>query len=192
LEVDHTVSFSLWTSKLQGGLPTGITDEDDAKVIVNRLGNCALLEKNFNISKSDTGVRFFLDQIHEFQQKKMRIDEWGAALAISEPMLDPNNVSVDAIFKAIDRRDQAIKAELSDFVRGQRVRTDVQKAPAAAPTSAGTRAPSSHSGNKPAKNPKSLIYKTDDPAERDIIKSFLKLKEDGISTRSTRPHVTGN
>ena len=40
LEVDHTVSFSLWTNKLQSGLPTGITDEDDAKAIVNRLGNC--------------------------------------------------------------------------------------------------------------------------------------------------------
>jgi hypothetical protein len=148
LEVDHTVSFSLWTAKLKGGLPTEFTNEDDAKAIVNRLGNCALLEKNFNISKSDKGVRFFLDQIHEFQQKKMSIDEWSVALAISEPMLDPTNASVDAICEAIEKRDKAIKVELSDFVRGQKVRTDVQTAAATAPISVAVPAPSPQAGEK--------------------------------------------
>jgi Protein of unknown function DUF262 len=148
LEVDHTVSYSLWTSRLQGGLPTGVADEDDAKAIGNRLGNCALLEKNFNISKSDKGVRYFLEQIHEFQQKKMRIETWGAALAISDPMLDPTNASIDAICDAIKKRDEAIKAELSEFVRGQRVRTDVRAAAATAPTSVVVPAASPHSGEK--------------------------------------------
>lgn len=149
LEVDHTVSFSLWTGKLQSGLPKGIADEDDAKAIVNRLGNCALLEKNFNISKSDKGVRFFLDQVHEFRQKKMSVDTWGAALAISQPMLDPATASVDAIFEAIENRDRDIKAELSDFVRGQKVRVDVQTAAVMTSTPVGAPAPSPHSAEIP-------------------------------------------
>ena len=51
-DVDHTVAFSLWDDMLNGGLPEGVQDKEDGLSLVNRVGNCVLLEKNFNISKS--------------------------------------------------------------------------------------------------------------------------------------------
>ena len=122
VEVDHTVAFSLWKGKLAA---TDNMDEADALALVNRLGNCALLEKNFNISKSDKGLKHFLSQIHEVLQRKVRIDAWCAALSIPQPMLDPANATVDDLIDAIDNRDKEIRAELVEFVRGQRVRVDV-------------------------------------------------------------------
>jgi hypothetical protein len=40
-------------------------------------------------------------------------------------MLDPGDASVKDLTEAIENRDQEIRAELVDFVRGQRVRVDV-------------------------------------------------------------------
>lgn len=124
-EVDHIVSFSLWEKSLASGLPGGITDEDDAQAVANRLGNCALLEKNFNISKSKDPLKQFLSRTHEVVKGKMRIDSWCAALGIPKPMLDPDSASVDEIKQAIDSRDEEIKTELSEFIKGQKVRKDV-------------------------------------------------------------------
>jgi hypothetical protein len=136
-EVDHIVSFSLWKDKLDAGLPNGISDEDEALSLANKLGNCALLEKNFNISKSKQSLRSFLSQIHEFIHKTVRLDSWCAALAIPKPLLDPDLASVDAIREAVDRRDEEIKGELSEFVRGYLVRADVDTPPIEKPVSEG-------------------------------------------------------
>ena len=127
IEVDHIVSFSLWKQKLASTPPEN-HDEEEAIALVNRLGNCALLEKNFNISKSDKGLKHFLLQIHEVIQKKIRIDAWCAALAIPQPMLDPADATIKDLTDAIDNRDKEIRAELVEFVRGQRVRVDVTTA----------------------------------------------------------------
>jgi len=124
-EVDHVVSFSLWKDKLVSGLPKEVTDEDEAAALANKLGNCALLEKNFNISKGKKGLKSFLSQIHEFVEKKIRIDAWRAALAIPQPLLDPGTASVDEIREAIDSRDKEIRTELTEFIRGQKSRADV-------------------------------------------------------------------
>jgi len=67
VDVDHIVAFALWDRKLAGGLPSGVADRDDAQSFANLLGNCSLLEKTFNISKSDTSLKSFLEQIHEFK-----------------------------------------------------------------------------------------------------------------------------
>jgi hypothetical protein len=124
-EVDHVVSFSLWTAKLQSGLPKQITEEDDAAALANKLGNCALLEKNFNISKSDKPLKSFLSQIHEVREHKVRIDGWCAALSIPQPLLDPDLAGVDDINEAIENRDKELRADLGDFIRGLKVRVDV-------------------------------------------------------------------
>jgi len=124
-EVDHVVSFALWEKRLASGLPSGITDEDDARAVVNKLGNCALLEKNFNISKSSDPLKQFLSGTHEVVTGKLRIDSWCAALGIPKPMLDPDSASVDEIKQAIDSRDEEIKTELSEFIKGQKARRDV-------------------------------------------------------------------
>lgn len=94
--------------------------------MANKLGNCALLEKNFNISKSDKPLKSFLSQIHEVRERKIRIDAWCAALAIPQPLLDPDVSGVDDISDAIENRDTEMKADLTDFIRGLKVRVDVE------------------------------------------------------------------
>jgi hypothetical protein len=122
IEVDHIVSYALWKQKVANTENQG---DEDAIALVNRLGNCALLEKNFNISKSDKGLRSFLAQIHEVIQKKIRIDAWCAALEIPQPMLDPSQAAIKDITEAIENRDKEIRSDLIEFVRGTRVRVDV-------------------------------------------------------------------
>lgn len=121
-EVDHTIAFSLWESRVAS---TPDIDKDEVLPLVNRLGNCTLLEKNFNISKSDKSLKAFLSQIHEVVQNKIRIDAWCAALSIPQPILDPANTTVNDIATAIENRDKEIRADLVEFVKGQRARVDV-------------------------------------------------------------------
>lgn len=54
------------------------------------------------------------------------MDEWCAALAIPQALLDPGIASVDDVASAIENRDKEIRAELGEFVRGQRMRVDVR------------------------------------------------------------------
>jgi len=122
IEVDHIVSYALWKQKVANTENQG---DEDAIALVNRLGNCALLEKNFNISKSDKGLKSFLTQMHEVIQKKIRIDAWCAALEIPQPMLDPSQADIKDITEAIENRDKEIRSDLIEFVRGTRVRVDV-------------------------------------------------------------------
>jgi hypothetical protein len=125
LEVDHSVAFALWEKELNTGLPAGITEIEDALQIVNRLGNCSLLEKNFNISKSDRTLKSFLEDIHEFKTGSKTLDAWAQALLVPNSMLDPSTIDVNVLVKAIDDRDKAIRDELVDFVKGTKTRMDL-------------------------------------------------------------------
>lgn len=125
IEVDHVVSFVLWNDKLDLQLPKDSTDKEEAVALANKLGNCVLLEKNFNISKGKKSFKSFLSQVHEVIEEKLRIDAWCAALAISHPLLDPDLSSVEDLRESIDIRDKEMKDELIEFVRGTRVRADV-------------------------------------------------------------------
>jgi hypothetical protein len=125
LDVDHSVAHALWQKKLEGGLPAGIAEAADALPIVNRLGNCALLEKNFNISKGAQTLKSFLDEVEEFKKGIWTLDTWAKALAIPESMLDPATADVTSIATEIDKRDKEIRDELIQFVRGTRTRVDV-------------------------------------------------------------------
>jgi hypothetical protein len=125
-DVDHTVAFSLWEDMIKTGLPSVSQDQEDALALVNRLGNCVLLEKNFNISKSKDTAKSFLNKVHEFKTGKITLDEWSAVLRVPEEMLDPLAVSevhtgdetfspVDIIAKVIATRDTWMREELADF-----------------------------------------------------------------------------
>lgn len=125
IDVDHTVAFALWDRKLTTGLPEGCLDKDAAIPTVNKLGNCALLEKNFNISKSDKTLKSFLEQVHEVKEGKVDLADWAAALGIPRAMLDPSGADSTTIAKAIDERDRSIREEIAEFVTGKRSRVDM-------------------------------------------------------------------
>lgn len=125
LEVDHTLSYAYWQRRLSNGLPSGCADIDDATMVANYLGNCALLEKSFNVSKSDKTLKSFMEQVHEFKEKKVDLDKWATSLAISATLLDPNNTSLDDIVSAINKRDETIRTDVTDFIRGTKTRKDL-------------------------------------------------------------------
>jgi len=124
-EVDHTVSFAVWEKRLEAGLPEGFTDTKEAVAVANKLGNCALLEKNFNVSKSAKSMKTFLEQIHEFRTKTLSLSGWAKALEMSDMLIDPEQATVNDIAKAIAVRDKRIREELIEFVKGKRTRKDI-------------------------------------------------------------------
>jgi hypothetical protein len=125
LDVDHTVAYGLWEEKLLAGLPTGFDDRDDALPLVNMLGNCSLLEKTFNISKSAKTLRSFMEQVHEIKEGKVTLSSWAQALGLDDSMLDAGAANADAIVQAIQARDKAVREELIEFVKGTKTRVDV-------------------------------------------------------------------
>ena len=140
LDVDHTVAYAQWDRKVSLGLPTGIETKDEALALVNMLGNCSLLEKSFNISKSDKTLRSFLEEVHEFKEGKVDLASWALALQLENPMLDGTMASdeqsqsilpvgteadSDGFVRAIRKRDAAIRAELVEFVKGTKIRMDL-------------------------------------------------------------------
>jgi hypothetical protein len=128
-DVDHTVAFSLWQDKISLGLPDGVDEAQEALALVNRLGNCVLLEKNFNISKSKHPVSFFLQKVHEFKTGQLDLTDWCSALGVPGEMFEPDAFSVTLIKSAIDKRDKEMRDELADFARGKKSRTDLDLLP---------------------------------------------------------------
>jgi hypothetical protein len=124
--VDHSVAYALWKRKLEKvGHAADSPELAQAIVAVNDLGNCALLERDFNISKSDGPLEAFLGQVHEFATKKVNIEDWAAAMALPASMLDPDKATVEEIAAAISDRSKLIREDLSDFVRGKKARVDI-------------------------------------------------------------------
>ena len=118
------MAYALWDAKLgTGTLPTGIEDRADALPLVNMLGNCSLLEKTFNISKSDKSLRSFMEQVHEFKEGKVTLTEWAQSLELEDSMLDVSTATAE-IVQAMQTRDKAIRAELVEFVEGTKIRRD--------------------------------------------------------------------
>ncbi len=70
LGVDHIVAYDLWQSKLnmlRAAPPPGenVGEKiDELAPMVNELGNCMLLGKNFNISKSNKPLKQFLEGVY--------------------------------------------------------------------------------------------------------------------------------
>jgi 5-methylcytosine-specific restriction endonuclease McrA len=134
LEVDHIVAYDLWQSKLkvlQSKPSTGsavvpeqlVSDESESGV--NELGNCMLLDKNFNISKSNRPLKEFLEGVHEFKEGTFTIEGWAAALDLQMPQVDSANTGVEALRALFADRTQKIRAELEQFARGMKARIDL-------------------------------------------------------------------
>src|ERR1700731_4607532 len=64
---------------------------------VNDLGNCMLLEKNFNISKSNRPLKEFLQGVYEFKEGKWTIEEWARALDLGIPLVDSGEAPIEEL-----------------------------------------------------------------------------------------------
>lgn len=125
LEVDHSLSYALWERRTTATLPSGCADVDEALGLANLFGNCRLLEKSFNISKSDKSLRSFMEQVHEFKNKQKDLNEWAESLGITPKILDPDSASNDEIADALRKSDSEMRSELVEFVKGNKMRADV-------------------------------------------------------------------
>ena len=125
LDVDHAVAYALWDTKLATVLPTGFADRAEAQSLVYMLGKWSLLDKTFNICKSDKSLRSFMGQVHEFQQGIIDLSSWEQALGLDDSMADPVTPTTDLIVKAMQDRDKAIRTELIEFIKGTRIRKDI-------------------------------------------------------------------
>jgi hypothetical protein len=67
---------------------------------MNSIGNCSLLEKTFNVSKSDKELATFLSEVHEFKTGERDLDQWALALGVTDALLRPKSSSLDQIQQA--------------------------------------------------------------------------------------------
>jgi hypothetical protein len=142
LDVDHTVADALWKRKVNINLeqkleiflgsedekalivPDGFNSKNEAFEFINYLGNCSLLEKSFNISKSDKEMNSFLKDVHEFKKGKYEIENWAKSLSLEKMMTEPLSYNLNDIIKAIKERDILIRKELLEFADGKIFRID--------------------------------------------------------------------
>ncbi|MFO1417038.1 MAG: DUF262 domain-containing protein [Methylotetracoccus sp.] len=143
LEVDHTIADAWWKRLIEAKIeerlatfegdelekamlgPDGFENRYQAIAFVNALGNCSLLDKSFNISKSDEPMWSFLKEVHEFKEGKLDRADWQDALGLSDLMTEPTGAAMDELKAAIQARDQSIRIELKEFLSGIRHRVDV-------------------------------------------------------------------
>lgn len=133
IEVDHVVAWDLWESKIAalavtspvGSTTSGEIVADEARSKVNELGNCMLLEKNFNISKSNHPLKKFLEEVHEFKTGELSLGEWAAALNLKMPQVDSANTPVDVLCELFAERSRLIRNDLEAFARGTKSRIDL-------------------------------------------------------------------
>ena len=143
LEVDHTVADAWWERLVNQEIETklatfvGIDEEkaliapddfesrSDALAFINLLGNCSLLEKSFNISKSDKPMWAFLEDVHEFKEGIVQRYQWEQALSLSETLTSPDESTFAEIVVAIQSRDSLIRRDLADFIAGNKNRVDI-------------------------------------------------------------------
>jgi hypothetical protein len=142
LDVDHTIADALWKRKVDHNLsqkkdsfkgneeekaqlvPDEFTSSQDATEFINSLGNCSLLEKSFNISKSDKEINTFLKEVHEFKNGINKIDDWSKALSLDNIMMEPNDKELREIVNSIKKRDGLIRRDLIEFANGKIFRVD--------------------------------------------------------------------
>jgi hypothetical protein len=142
LEVDHAIADNWWgrtTSQLIKEaralatgtpeevariVPGGFASENEAQSFINLLGNCSLLDKSFNVSKSDNSMWNFLREVKEFKDKIIAREAWEAALALTVTLTEPAAADYNEIIKDIRARDTLIRTELASFIQGSMIRED--------------------------------------------------------------------
>jgi hypothetical protein len=150
LEVDHIVSWHTWSAKYstedngkvhtKEELPSveeehSLTAENDLSLSDgNVLGNCLLLEKDFNISKSKNSLSDFLGRVHEFSSGKWTVTDWCKAMSIENEMADPKNTDGTELQRLFGMRSAKIKEDLKSFLdrKISRVDLNVDEVPSSA------------------------------------------------------------
>jgi len=125
IEVDHLVPVGIFEELAKTAAAGDEQKLYELQRPMNLLGNCSLLEKTFNISKSNRELADFLKNVHEFKEGSMTVAEWASAMSISAPLLSPKHETLESIVDAINNRENLIKRQLVEFIQGKRVREDV-------------------------------------------------------------------
>jgi hypothetical protein len=122
LEVDHVTPASRWDSAEHRD---GITVEERAKLQAsgNSIGNCLLLEKNFNISKSSRSLDAFVNAAPDSFFQEMTREEFLSGLEIPST-LSGESGEVETLVGDIETRSALIKKELIQFAEGELRRAD--------------------------------------------------------------------
>lgn len=106
VEVDHVISWSYWEARFNG-------NSDQLKV-ANQIGNCALLEKTFNISKGKNSLDVWLNKVNDFPGQS-----WKDALAIPNVMsslIAQEEILESELTRVINERTAQIKDELRTYI----------------------------------------------------------------------------
>ena len=106
-------------------IPDEFSSQEEAIEFINRLGNCSLLEKNFNISKSNASMWSFLEKIYEFKEQKVTRKNWQDSMSMTDVLTAPESFTILELKQAVVSRDEQIKNELTEFLKGTRLRQDV-------------------------------------------------------------------
>lgn len=141
-QVDHTIAHALWIKRVAAELdampeatagaasepapgPSPFETRVAAEQFINALGNCALLRADFNTSKQAAPLASFLQDVKEFIDGKITIEQWCAAFAMAPILAAPTTAGFQEIVDAVRERDARIRSDLIEFVRGRLVRKDI-------------------------------------------------------------------
>lgn len=127
LDVDHVVSIGmsqqLGATTSVDGIPA--SDLTTPILNVNALGNCWLLETNFNISKGKQSAASFLEKVIEFKADSKALEKWRTQIGLDSDMLAPTASRLRELAAAIDGRTNSIRSDLKSFIAGKTVRVDL-------------------------------------------------------------------
>ena len=113
--VDHCVAFNFWKLFIAKFYNEGSDVFNEKLAQINQLGNCNILSKSINCSKSDYTMKQF------FTLLNYGLDE-ASKLAVPEEMFAPDaeGLTPDVILEKIEARTKIIKADLNDFLDGKK------------------------------------------------------------------------
>lgn len=124
--VDHIVPVKQWPAiakRNTGGENSPEISEDNVE---HAIGNCCLLEKTFNISKSGQSLQVFLEEM-EREGILDNAEKWRNALLISPYQVSPMLGSYAELADSIRTRTKRIKTDLQQFVNGALRREDLAR-----------------------------------------------------------------
>jgi hypothetical protein len=128
LEVDHAIPVKIWEDKVENSYPLSSSYDATGQEVpfvvngvsyirsslmpeINLLGNCSLLLRSHNRSKSCEPFGDFLKDIYDVDQ----IEKLKTVLLMDDVFLMPSNITIERILDGIQIRTQKIKNELIDY-----------------------------------------------------------------------------
>lgn len=124
-DVDHVVAVKLWETTTSGQLAP-----EEVGRTLNSIGNCCLLEKTFNISKSANPAYDFFSKVNEFRLGENLNQKQFVALVRSfrlpGSLLRPCGRDKHRLANLIAIRERKIKDELIAYIDGSLSRVDAK------------------------------------------------------------------